>query len=92
MPIVFGKEGICTDVSVAPVELTELRRLTTVSWLGVIRKAVPEAVSLFEEAGIEQYHRLSHLVDHARIWTTVARTFDQAAGRPYSFVFPVRHF
>jgi hypothetical protein len=79
IPMVFGKEGICTDISLAPAELTELRRLTTDSWLGVIRKAAPEAVPQFEEAGLDQYHRLSHLVDHARVWTTMARTFDQAA-------------
>lgn len=79
MPIVFGKQGICTDVSLTSAELAELRRLTTESWLDVIRKASPEAVPQFEAAGIEQYHELSHLVDHARIWTTTARTFDQAA-------------
>jgi hypothetical protein len=79
MPIVFGKQGICPDVSLAPAELTELRRLTIDSWLGIIRKAAPETVPQFEKAGIEQYHRLSHLVDHASIWTTMARTFDQAA-------------
>ena len=79
MSIVYGKQGICTDASLLPAELAELRRLTTESWLSVIRKAAPEAVQQFEEGGIEQYHRLSHLVDHAHIWQTMARTFDARA-------------
>ena len=71
---VYGRDGICTDVKLRSDELTELRRVVTDSWLGVIRKAAPDLVERFEELGIENYHQLSHLLDHANIWTTHERT------------------
>jgi len=75
---VFGDDGYSIDVKLSSDELAELRRLTTESWLAVIRQAAPDAVDRFGEIGIENYHQLSHLLDHANIWTTHARTFDRA--------------
>jgi phytanoyl-CoA dioxygenase PhyH len=72
---VFGDQGFSIDVSLRPDELVELRRLTTKSWLDVIGKMAPESVDRFSEAGIENYHQLSHLLDHANLWTTHTRTF-----------------
>jgi hypothetical protein len=72
---VFGEEGLSTDIVLRPDELAALRKMTTESWLGVIRKVAPEAVDQFEQTGIEHYHELSHLLDHANIWTTNTRTF-----------------
>jgi hypothetical protein len=72
---VFGEAGFSVDAKLAPDELAELRRLTTQSWLDVIGKVAPDKRDEFEEAGIEDYHRLSHLIDHARVWTTETRTF-----------------
>jgi Phytanoyl-CoA dioxygenase (PhyH) len=72
---VFGDDGFSIDVKLHPDELAELRRLTTKSWLEVIGKVAPDKIDTFEKAGIEDYHRLSHLIDHARIWTTETRTF-----------------
>ena len=75
---VFGDDGFSIDVKLAPGELTELRRLTTESWLDVIGKVAPEQVGQFRQLGIENYHQLSHLLDHANIWTTHARTFESS--------------
>jgi hypothetical protein len=75
---VFGSDGFSVDIKLAAHELTELRRLTTESWLEIIRQAAPDSVERFRELGIENYHRLSHLLDHANLWTTHARTFDSA--------------
>jgi hypothetical protein len=72
---VFGDEGFSIDVKLRPDELDELRRLTTKSWLDVIGKVAADKVDRFAEAGIENYHSLSHLIDHARIWTAETRTF-----------------
>jgi len=72
---VFGDDGFSIDVKLRSDELAELRRLTTKSWLDVIDKVAPEKRAEFEERGIEDYHRLSHSIDHGRIWTTETRTF-----------------
>jgi hypothetical protein len=72
---VFGDDGFSIDVKLRPEELTELRRLSTQAWLDVIGKVAPEKRAEFEERGIEDYHHLSHSIDHARIWTTHTRTF-----------------
>jgi hypothetical protein len=76
---VFGDDGFSIDVKLRPEELTELRRLSTQAWLDVIGKAAPEKKAEFEKVGIENYHKLSHLLDHANIWTTHTRTFDKPA-------------
>jgi hypothetical protein len=75
---VYGREGFCTDIKLKPDELNELRRVVTDSWLAVIRKANPDLVERFQAVGIENYHRLSHLLDHANLWTTHARTLESA--------------
>ncbi len=72
---VYGKEGISTDVVLRLEELAELRRLTAQSWLDVIAKTDPNLVEPLRAAGIENYHLRSHLLDHANIWTTHARTY-----------------
>jgi len=72
---VFGDDGFSIDVKLQPEELAQLRELTTRSWIEVIRKAAPDKIDQFVEAGIEGYHRLSHLLDHAAVWTTETRTF-----------------
>jgi len=72
---VFGDDGFSIDVTLAPGELAELRRLTTKSWLDAIGRVAPDKRADFEDLGIEDYHLLSHVVDHACIWTTETRTY-----------------
>jgi hypothetical protein len=72
---VFGDDGFSIDVKLQPEELAELRRLTTQSWLDVIGKVAPDKRAEFEKFGIEEYHHLSHEIDHANVWTTHRRTF-----------------
>jgi hypothetical protein len=72
---VFGDAGFSIDVKLLPDEVEELRRLTAKSWLDVIRRAAPDKLKAFETVEIDRYHELSHLIDHARMWTTETRTF-----------------
>jgi hypothetical protein len=72
---VFGDDGFSIDVKLRPDELAELRQLTTRSWLDVITAVAPDKIDQFAAGGVENYHRLSHLIDHARTWTTETRTF-----------------
>jgi hypothetical protein len=76
---VFGEQGYCNEIQLREDELSTLRNLTTASWLAVIRRVAPQTMEQFAEGGIDQYHRLSHLLDHGRIWTTRARTYSVEA-------------
>lgn len=73
---VFGGDGICHDVRLRSDELAALRRIVTDSWLGAIARVAPDSVQQFREIGIDGYHQLSHLLDHARLWTTHTRTLE----------------
>jgi hypothetical protein len=77
--MVFGKQGYCDEIRLHSEELYILREITNESWLEVIHRTSPDKIKQFEENGIEEYHRLSHLVDHARVWTTQARTYSAKA-------------
>jgi hypothetical protein len=86
---VFGEQGYFDELRLQPQELNRLREITTDAWLQVIHRVAPDKVKQFEENGIEQYHRLSHLIDHANIWTTQARTYPPEAVdviRSFSFL------
>ena len=75
---VYGDEGISNDVKLSSEELTALRDVVTESWLNAIRRVAPDKVERFRELGIDNYHQLSHLLDHARLWTAHTRTLDSA--------------
>jgi hypothetical protein len=75
---IFGDWGFSAEIRLRDDELDELRHLTVLNWLAVLREAAPDLVDKFAETGIENYHDLSHLVDHDRIWTTMERTFPAA--------------
>jgi hypothetical protein len=72
---VFGEQGYCNEIRLREDELSTLRRITTESWIDVIRRVAPDSVGQFEQLGIDQYHRLAHLLDHGRVWTTQVRTY-----------------
>jgi hypothetical protein len=71
---VYGTAGICYDVKLSSDELAVLRGVVTESWLNAIRQVAPDKVEQFRKLGIDNYHHLSHLLDHARLWTTHTRT------------------
>ena len=71
---VYGTAGICYDVKLSSDELAVLRGVVTESWLNAIGQVAPDKVEQFRELGIDNYHHLSHLLDHARLWTTHTRT------------------
>jgi hypothetical protein len=77
--MVFVEQGYYDEMRLQSEELRKLREITNESWLEIIYRAAPDKVKQFEESGIEQYHRLSHLLDHARVWTTQARTYSAKA-------------
>lgn len=60
--------GYSADVRLSPEELAVFRAEITAQWLSVIGKQHPELVPQFREAGIANYHKLSHLVKHEKLW------------------------
>lgn len=73
--LTFGEQGFSTDLRLRADELNTLRQITSSSWLSVIRREHPMIAGQFERIGIERYHELCHLIDHAQLWTTRARTY-----------------
>jgi hypothetical protein len=65
---VFQSPGYSLRAILHPEELATIRSLITESWLERIAAVHPELVSEFESLGIENYHELSHLIDHSALW------------------------
>lgn len=60
-------------------ELSLARSLVCDQWIEVIKKHAPNQVENFLACGIENYHTLSHLIDHALIWEKYNRTLSRTA-------------
>lgn len=60
-----------------PNELEEVKGFLINQWIDVITKSSPEHASIFKHNGIERYHELAHLVDHASLWTKSSRMFSK---------------
>jgi hypothetical protein len=70
---IFDAPGYSRDVQLAPEELAVLRAAITEQWLSVIGQSHPELVAQFREIGIENYHRLAHLLKHESMWPKETR-------------------
>ena len=82
---VYGDEGICYDVKLSSEELAPLSDVVTESWLNTIRQVAPDKVEQFRALGIDNYRQLSHLLDHARLWTAHTRTLSAQVDVIHSF-------
>jgi hypothetical protein len=76
---VFGSPGFSTEMQLNAEELACFRTAIESQWLAAIRQGYPELVKQFEAAGLRNYHRLSHLVDHERLWPKQNRVLPQPA-------------
>jgi len=70
---VAGASGYTGELRLAPDELEVMRGFIEAQWLARLAEVAPEHVTAFRERGIERYHELSHLVDHATIWPKAVR-------------------
>lgn len=66
-------EGYALGLRFTPAELEELRSIVTNRWLGVLQEICPELVPEFKELGLAYYHKLSHKIEHSKIWGKSAR-------------------
>lgn len=65
---VYQSPGYSADMHLSPGELEIFRSEITSQWLSVIAELHPELLSQFREVGIENYHKLSKLVQHEKLW------------------------
>jgi len=65
---VHESPGYSADVRLSPEELKVFREEITAQWLSVIEQHHPELAPQFREAGIANYHKLAHLVQHENLW------------------------
>lgn len=67
------KKGYSLDLKLSVDDLNLLRECIKEQWLGVIKKYLPEKVEEFKKIGIENYHELSYLLSHDKIWPKLER-------------------
>lgn len=65
---IFESPGYSADVRLSDGELALFRAAITEQWLSVIAAHRPDLAPQFEAAGIANYHKLSHLVQHEALW------------------------
>lgn len=75
IPSVDGKEGYTTQFTLEKEELAIIYKMIQIQWLYRLQLLVPNQVIQFQKLGMERYHELAHLVDHAVIWTKHSRVF-----------------
>lgn len=70
-----GQSGYSTEARLDETELSYLRNFIRMQWLYRLQLLAPAHMRAFDEVGIDHYHKLAHLVDHASAWPKTARVF-----------------
>lgn len=81
---IFGPAGYTTAFSIDAAELAFLREAIFTQWIERIEAVHPQLVSQFRAAGLEHYHRLSHLVSHETLWPKEGRVLPKATASDVS--------
>lgn len=76
---VNGEPGYSIQLKMSQTELETIRKFIHIQWLYRLQLLAPKQVHLFNEYGIERYHELSHLIDHAAAWPKYSRVFPREA-------------
>src|SRR3990167_944768 len=79
MNMIDHEHGYVNDFKISDAELSTLRNIIKAHWLYRIQLLVPEHVSKFDEAGMDHYHALAHLIDHQSVWYTASRILSREA-------------
>lgn len=79
MQEVDGEPGYSLKLKLSENDLSIFRQIIRIQWLYRLQILVPEKISEFDQQGMEQYHQLSHLVDHANTWPKHTRIFPREA-------------
>lgn len=65
---IFEAPGYSADVRLGADELAVFRSAITEQWISVIAAQHPDLAPRFQQAGLPNYHTLSHLIDHEKLW------------------------
>ena len=65
---IFESPGYSADVRLGADELAVFRSAITEQWISVIGAQHPDLAPRFQQAGLPNYHTLSHLIDHEKVW------------------------
>lgn len=65
--------GYSLDLNLSSFELDTLRNIISNHWLTMITHFDPTLTNQFKALGIENYHKLSHLLPHEKLWHVTAR-------------------
>lgn len=68
-----GKSGYFTGLSLTPVELDNVRYFIREQWLRSIENQDQKLVEKFRCINMDQYHEISDLVDHSKMWPVTER-------------------
>ncbi|MDB2324240.1 phytanoyl-CoA dioxygenase family protein [Alphaproteobacteria bacterium] len=71
--------GFWTGPLLSKEELADFKRIIFKQLIRRIKEVAPDHVDAFLEVGLEGYHTVSHLFDHASAWPRSAREFDTGA-------------
>ena len=79
MQDVNGTEGYSTKLQLDSSDLDRLRQMIRMQWLYRLQLLAPQQLHQFDELGIENYHQLSHLIEHSTAWPKTARVLPREA-------------
>jgi hypothetical protein len=65
---IYVAPGYSSDLQLEPHELAMFRSAISEQWLSVIESHHPDLVEQFQRVGIQNYHEISHLIDHEKMW------------------------
>ena len=76
---VKGPDGFSTKLSICQSDLDILRQMIRIQWLYRLQLLDPVNVHKFDEQGMENYHNVSHLIDHSSAWPKTTRILPREA-------------
>ena len=73
----FNQQGFTSDLKLTPDEVIILRELLTKHWLMQIKKLFPDAYEKCSNQPFNNYHSVSHLLDHSTLMKTEHRNLPE---------------
>jgi len=74
---IFGESGYSTDLKLSSNDLFIFRECINDHWLYNIKRNHPEVHEEAKQLGIQNYHLVSHKMNHEKIWTKGTRVLPQ---------------
>lgn len=76
---IYEDPGYSLDYHLKDNELQRLREIVEEQFFHVIKSHYPEKLNLFKDLGLENYHKGSYEIDHAKLWPKLSRCLENQA-------------